>query len=154
ALLGGTGTIGTVSVTSSGVLAPGPSPGVSTTGILNTGSLTFADSSCQYDVTIAGPNAGTQYSQLNVTGNIILNNASLVPQLVAPPIPVLGQTYTIIKNLSNNPVNGTFGGLPEGSAINFSGVQMNISYHGNGGNDVVLTVTALPVFRVTGFPSP
>ena len=46
-------------------------------------------------------------------------------------------------------VSGTFSGLAEGATINLSGVVFTISYVGGDGNDVVLTVMAVPAVPTT-----
>ncbi|QVL30576.1 FG-GAP repeat protein [Telmatocola sphagniphila] len=133
ASLGGTGNIiRDVTVNAGGNLTPGVS-----TGVLNTGSVTFANSTSTYSVDIAGTTVGTNYSQLDVTGGINLNGATLSPTFGYTPAP--GDTFTIIKNLSNNPIVGTFNNLPEGSTFKTAQGTFRISYQGGSGHDVTLT---------------
>jgi hypothetical protein len=57
--------------------------------------------------------------------------------------PVVGDTFTVVKNSGSQPVIGTFTGLPEGAVIpDFlgSGLDATITYLGGEGNDVVLDV--------------
>ncbi|PYK07790.1 MAG: hypothetical protein DME61_11940 [Verrucomicrobia bacterium] len=127
ATLGGTGSIaGPVTVDSSSamsVLAPGlpTSPFV---GILNTGAVSFVGGAT-FSASMRGPNPGSGYTQLNVTGSVNLTNANLVTQLASSPAPVLGQVYTIIN--ATGPVSGTFIGYPEGTLINFGFATLAIS---------------------------
>ena len=61
----------------------------------------------------------------------------------------LGTSYTIIHNVDDLPITGTFNvmyngntyNLPEGAAWSFGGQTFVITYNGNGNNDVVLTRT-------------
>ena len=56
--------------------------------------------------------------------------------------PTLGQTFVVVDNDDADPVVGTFSGLPEGATINLNANQLQISYVGGSGNDIVLTVVA------------
>ena len=64
--------------------------------------------------------------------------------------PTVNDTFTIIDKQSTGAVAGTFLGLPEGGTFNAGGNQFAISYVGGNGNDVVLTVTAVPEPGVIG----
>jgi acetyl esterase/lipase len=50
-----------------------------------------------------------------------------------------GQSFVIIENDGNDPVNGTFSGRAEGSTFALGGATLTITYAGGDGNDVVLT---------------
>lgn len=142
--LGGSGTVGAVTVNSGGKIAPGTSP-----GILNAGNTSFSSGST-FAVEINGTTVGTGYDQLNVTGTVSLGSATL--SLSGSLTPVEGQTFTIIANDGTDAVTGTFNGLAEGAVIsNFlgTGFSAKISYVGGTGNDVVLTV-AIPDINVKG----
>jgi RHS repeat-associated protein len=105
-------------------------------------SVTLA-SGTQLSIDIAGTTADTQYSRLNVAGDVDLTGATLA--LGGSYSPQLGDTFTIVNNGGSKPVVGTFAGLPEGAAIpNFLGSPWaaTISYAGGDGNDVVLVVTS------------
>lgn len=130
ATLGGNGTIGLLASTN-GVVSPGNSPGK-----LNTGNLAMNSSSI-YLVELNGPDAGTGYDQLAVTGSVALGGAQLQVKLNYNPIP--GTEFVIISNDSNDPVQQTFAGLQEGAKFTAAnGTLLQISYHGGDGNDVVL----------------
>jgi autotransporter-associated beta strand protein len=134
--LGGTGTTGAVTVNSGGTLSPGTSP-----GILNvSGNLTLT-LGATYLVDLNGAVVGSQYDQTNVTGSVILGDATLSLNLGFTPI--VGTTFEIIQNDLSDPVNGTFLGLSEGAAFTAGGQMFTISYQGGDGNDVVLT-SAVP----------
>lgn len=129
ATLGGSGTIGSLAATN-GVVSPGNSPGKLTTGNL------AMHSSAVYAVELAGAAAGTGYDQLAVTGTVALGGAQL--QVTLSYGSVVGTEYILISNDSNDVVQQTFSGLPEGTKFSVSGVLFQITYKGGDGNDVVL----------------
>ncbi|MBV9493030.1 MAG: hypothetical protein JOZ54_02205 [Acidobacteria bacterium] len=137
ATLGGTGTIsGAVTVTG-GTVSPGLSP-----GILHTGNLGL-DSASTIGVELNGTTAGTQYDQVDVAGTVSLGNSAL--SLTLGYTPALGDSFTIVNNDSNEPVNGIFAGLTQGATFCAGGAQFQISYSGgSNNNDVVLTVVGAP----------
>ncbi len=138
ATLGGTGTVSTI--TALGIISPGNSP-----GILTSGDFTLS-SSAKFIAELTGPNPGAGgYDQLNVIGTNKLANATLtvVPAFTTAVLP--GQTFTIINNDASEPINGTFNGLAEGALITTNGFGFKISYVGGTGNDVVLTLTNIPL---------
>lgn len=129
-ILGGNGTANGMVDINNGVIAPGSSP-----GILNTGDL-FADSNAVYQAELNGLMPGTEHDQLNATGTISLNNATL--QLGGSYIPAgLNDVIVLINNDGADPATGIFADLPEGATINNNG-PLEISYIGGDGNDVVL----------------
>lgn len=132
-VLGGSGTVGAVTDTAGTI-----NPGLGATSILNTGNLSFGSSGV-YAVDLDGTTAGTSYDQLNVTGTINLTGATL--QVNLGYTPALGDTYTIIHNVEDTPITGTFAGLPQGGVITADGELFEIDYVGNAGNDVTLTRT-------------
>lgn len=139
--LKGTGTVGAVSM-SLGKVAPGLSP-----GILNTGNLSFSGGTLEIE--IGGATAGNGdgfHDQTNVTGTVDLgsNVTTLTTTLWNSFAPTVGQSYTIINNDSNDAVTGTFVGMADDSSFTQNGVTYTINYNGGDGNDVVLTVTAVP----------
>ncbi|WP_197451697.1 Calx-beta domain-containing protein [Rosistilla oblonga] len=131
---------------SSATLSPGPVGG---TGILSLGkSVRFVGSGNRVDIDLNGTTVGTQYDQVNLSGDIDLNDATLNVDLSYAA--VVGSTFTIIDNDLSDPIVGTFSGLSEGGLINVSGQSLQISYVGGTGNDVVLTaVTGVPVESAT-----
>jgi fibronectin-binding autotransporter adhesin len=142
--LGGTGNVlGTVA--SAGVIAPGNSP-----GILSTGNVTLTGGSLAIE--IGGPNAGntaSDHDQLDVTGSVSLGNGVAQLLLSGAYVPSVGDDFVIIDNdgaadfttgylldASNNP-------LYEGAPITFNGRTLFLSYNGGDGNDVVLNTAAI-----------
>lgn len=138
--LGGTGTVGPINMASmsSGTVAPG----TTVPGILNSNCLTLNDAAT-FSAKLNGTTPATGYSQLNATGVVALNDATL--NLSVGYVPQVGHTFTIINNDGNDPVMGTFGGLVEGSKFRAGGMEFQITYQGGDGNDVGLTVTTAPI---------
>lgn len=105
-------------------------------------------------IVINGTTVDAQYTQLNVAGAVNLSGVDLV--LSGSYVPVVGQTFLIVANDGTDAITGTFNGLAEGATItNFLGSAHNatISYLGigGGGNDVLLTVTAVLPVELAGF---
>jgi autotransporter-associated beta strand protein len=148
ATLGGNGIVGgTVSVADGGTVAPGAS-----SGILQTGSVTFASGSA-FDVQINGKNVGSEYDRLGVSGAVSLESATLDVSLAFTPD--FGDVFSIILNNGSDGVYGTFAGLPEGRVFTVTTGEhtatFQITYQGGDGNDVVLTTIdpSAPVFQGT-----
>ncbi len=122
------------------------SPGGSDPALLAVGNLTL-ENGAAYVTQLNGPTPDSDYSVLQVTGTVSLNQSDLRP---APgPNVQIGDTYKIIDNDGNDPVVGIFRGLSEGQTFHLVGVDgfgFTISYKGGDGNDVVLT--AVPTASV------
>ncbi|MFL5330019.1 MAG: beta strand repeat-containing protein [Gemmataceae bacterium] len=130
--LGGSGSVGTTTVTGTGKIAPGNSPGkLATVNIaFNSGSV--------INIELNGPNVGNDYDQLVVNGTVDLGGATLSPSLGYTPS--VGQVFKIIDNDgTGDAATGTFNGYIEGATVTISGVNFTISYQGGDGNDVTLT---------------
>lgn len=143
---------GTNSVTLSGIIAPGQSPGILTIA----GNLTFVAAST-YEVEIGGATAGTGagfHDQIDVTGTVIIGtNVSLSLLPFGGFVPTTGNAFVIVNNDEADAVTGEFAGLPEGTTIstNFlgSGLGATISYKGGTGNDVVIKTAGFTVSKTT-----
>jgi autotransporter-associated beta strand protein len=133
-VLGGTGAVSAVTISSIGTLDPGVS-----IGQFSTGNLTF-NSGSTYHVDLFGTTVGTQYDQTDVTGTVALNDATLNLQLGFTPS--AGDVFTIISNDGTDPISGRFNGLTEGSTVTIYSQPFRISYVGGDGNDVTLTAIA------------
>jgi autotransporter-associated beta strand protein len=148
ATIGGSGTVGALTISSGGFVNPGNSP-----GILNTGNYIQAGTLV---AEITGLTAGTQHDQVNVTGTVTLSGAL--------SILATGGTYAanniifLILNDDIDAVNGTFSGLAQGAtAATFGGFDWIISYEANstgssflGGNDVALRAIPEPSATLLG----
>lgn len=136
-ILKGNGTAGFIYVQDGARVNPGNSPGKLTA--LNEFSI-----SGTYDAEILN---AENYDQIAVGENYnnggsavaIYSNAILNPILYDGWAINQGDSFTIIDNLSNTPVQGTFDGLDEGAQLVVDGITFSITYVGGDGNDVVLT---------------
>jgi len=131
ATLSGNGsTDGAIIVNVGGTVAPGVSPG----------SLASAGLAMAFEATlfaeIEGPNPITQYDRLEVDGPVGLNGATLGVSLAYAPAD--GEEFTLIAQTGSEAVTGTFANLPEGASLQLGPVNLNVTYQGGTGNDVVL----------------
>jgi autotransporter-associated beta strand protein len=127
--LAGNGVTGLIS-SSKGKVTPGNSP-----GSLKTGAFTL-DTSSTLELDLNGTNAGVTYDQVSVIGAVNLGGAILHPMLGFNSAST--NKFVIIANDGNDPVVGTFHGLPEGATLTVGSAQFQITYQGGDGNDVVL----------------
>ncbi|HEX5222495.1 MAG TPA: autotransporter-associated beta strand repeat-containing protein, partial [Verrucomicrobiae bacterium] len=142
--VGGTGIVGNVDI-SLGRLSPGV--GHFGTGVLRTGHLAVTNGSIFRFETRDIPN-GIAYDRAEVTGSVRLDDANL--QLVLGSAGRSNIAYILILNDGNDPIQGTFNGLPEGATFMHDGGQFEITYQGGTGNDVILrqetpTTNSFPV---------
>ncbi|AWM41402.1 Extracellular serine protease precursor [Gemmata obscuriglobus] len=119
ATLGGTGTVGAVTVNPGGVLAPGTSPGI----LNSTGNLTFSAGST-FLVEVNGTTVGTQYDRYVTTGTANLNGATLGFNLGFTP--TLGDSFTILTAAGG--VSGAFNGLPDQGTFTLNNRVYQVSY--------------------------
>ncbi len=124
-----------------GTLTPGTSgtPGILTTNYLDIGSGGNLNVLLNGDTT-----AGTDYSQLAVTGDVNLYDANL--NITLGYTPGATDSYVIVNNQGSDPIDGTFNGLPQGALLLVGSDVFQISYTGGTGNDVVLTHVAADVW--------
>jgi autotransporter-associated beta strand protein/autotransporter passenger strand-loop-strand repeat protein len=133
--IGGTGTVGAVTVDSGGTFAPSD-PAQFTVASL---SLT---SGANFDEQIAGTSAGAGGYDQTIVGNggtVSLGNATLDLSFDSFQASV-GQVFEIIDNEGSSAVSGSFNGLAQGATFEADGDTFQISYTGGTGNDVTLTV--------------
>jgi autotransporter-associated beta strand protein len=141
ATLGGLGTVGRL-FGQGGTISPGDSTasGLGRLSVAGDATLTAAT---KLRFELFGTIAGTNYDQLNVTGNLAANQAML--QISMGFTGAVSNQYVII----NHPTGATstlFAGLPEGGIVTANnGASFRISYTGGDGNDTVLTQLALGV---------
>ncbi|MCI0684277.1 MAG: autotransporter-associated beta strand repeat-containing protein [Gemmataceae bacterium] len=143
-VLGGTGTISRPINVSGGTLAPGAS-----TGILNTGNVSFTSSSIFLAEINANATAGADYDQLNAAGMVTLNGAELT--LTGAITATTGPDILLIN--ATGGVSGQFGDMPEGTLVTVNGRTFQLTYAGGDGNDVALRTpvfTAGEVFAADG----
>jgi autotransporter-associated beta strand protein len=97
--------------------------------------------------TVLGPNP-LDINQIQIYSGTLSLNSRFLKATVAERLtvslaegftPTLGQQFTLVHNLTTNPVQGTFSGLSEGATFTVDGFTFQITYKGGAGNDVVLT---------------
>ena len=71
---------------------------------------------------------------------VSINNATLTFAPVGSGTLAHGTSFTVIDNISANPIIGTFANLPDGEILTSGGITVQANYHGGTGNDLVLTV--------------
>lgn len=131
--LAGKGSVGSTDC-SSGLVSPGI--GFYDTATLKLKSLVLTNGSTFRLETRAHPAGGWERDQAEVDGVVNLNGATLDLKLGAAGTNNIG--YMLIKNAGNDPIQGTFSGLPEGATFTQDGAQFQITYQSGDGNDVVL----------------
>jgi autotransporter-associated beta strand protein len=141
-LLQGDGeTVFEVTVNPGAEVRPGSSPGT-----LSVGNIVFEDGSL-FSIEINGPVVGTEYSSLEATGTVTLNNPLL--RIALGPAVTPGSEFRIIDNGSGSATAGAFDDLPEGQTFTLVGIDdigFSITYQGGDGNDVVLQ--SLPTLAI------
>jgi autotransporter-associated beta strand protein len=152
ATLGGTGTVGALTVDLGGTLAPGNSPGILNVNGAYTQNGTL---SLELNGTVAGT-LSNQHDQVNVTGSVTLNGllAATVGYVPAP-----NDLLFILLNddVGSDAVSGTFTGLAQGDTVTLDGYDWKISYTADsvggtflGGNDVALMAVPEPGAALLG----
>jgi autotransporter-associated beta strand protein len=136
--LGGTGSIsGPVTIgngTTKGTLLGGTAlaPGSLTINSM----LTFAPRSTYKWVLNRATLTAGKITALGVS----INNATLTFTPVGSGTLAHGTSFTVIDNISANPIVGTFANLPDGEILSSGGITVQANYHGGTGNDLILTV--------------
>lgn len=143
ATLGGSGTLGDLTIEAGGFHNPGNSP-----GIMNTGDYTMAGT---LNIEAIGNTPGVGgYDQVNVTGTVSLSGT--LAMAFSGGTYANGDLLFILLNDSNDVITGTFSGLAQDSIVtSYGGFDWKISYTadstGNtftGGNDVALMAVPEP----------
>lgn len=136
--LKGTGTASGLWVSNDAKIAPGNSPG----------KLTILNNYTQAGTYVAEILNATSYDQLAIGSTYTAPSGSPIYLQSTAKLEVSlfegwsikkDDKFTIIDNLSQRPVDGTFEGLAEGTQFTVGEAVFSISYVGGDGNDVVLT---------------
>lgn len=126
------------------------SPGDNEPALLATGNL-ILDTDSVLVIQVNGEIPGTDYSALEVTGSVVLNQA-IFRMALGEGIRA-GDDYKIIDNDGNDQVTGTFKDLSQNETFRIVGrdeVGFKINYQGGDGNDVVLSsIPTLSINDVT-----
>jgi len=152
ATIGGSGTVGDLTVSSGGFINPGNSP-----GILNvSGDYTQAG---LYTAEITGLTAGTEHDQINVTGSVDITGGSLTALFTAGTY-AANDLIFILLNDGEDAITGTYSGFAQGATvIEYDGFDWKISYTANftgstnsftGGNDIALMAIPEPKAALLG----
>jgi hypothetical protein len=146
--IGGNGTLaGPLTVNNGGTIAPGNAAA----GQLTTGDLTLSAGRLEIEI-----NSVNVHDVLRVNGAVNIANSTLVTSLLSVPSGNVGDIFYILINDLNDPIVGTFNGMPNGSTFAQNGNEYSISYFANyaddpalrsltGGNDIALQLlVAIP----------
>ena len=130
--LAGTGATGPVTAQSGATVLPGSSTG---SGLLSTGTFSLqsgAHLSLELGGTANTGTAGTQYSELSVTGSVTLGG-DLQISLFGGYTPKVNDIFYIILNDGIDSIPTRFSNAPsQGSTVTFGGVQYQLNYAANG----------------------
>jgi hypothetical protein len=133
--LGGTGTVnGSVQAGSNGTINAGaPTVTGNLTIVGNLTSTAANPVNVTVDITATASDLITANAGVDLTGSVLTLNST-------PGLEV-GRQITVINKTSAGPVTGTFVNLPQGTTFTDpAGNLLQITYIGDSGNDVVLTV--------------
>lgn len=145
ATLGGSGTVGALTIASGAFVTPGNSPGIFTVN----GNYTQAGT---YNSEITGTVAGAGgYDQIIVTGNVDITGGSFAA-LFSSGSYTLGDKLFILTNDGSDAITGSYSGFVQGATVaTYGGYDWAISYladaTGNtftGGNDIALMAVPEP----------
>ena len=145
ATLGGSGTVGALTIASGAFVTPGNSPGIFTVN----GNYTQAGT---YNSEITGTVAGAGgYDQIIVTGNVDITGGSFAA-LFSSGSYTLGDKLFILTNDGSDAITGSYSGFVQGARVaTYGGYDWAISYladaTGNtftGGNDIALMAVPEP----------
>jgi hypothetical protein len=146
-ILKGSGTANALDVYSGALIAPGNSPGTLT--VLESLYIDGGEYQAEilnkdaYDKIVVGEESTSSYGAVYLGSGARLNLVLLQDWSITQ-----GDQFTIIDNRSDEPVDGTFDGLEEGTQIIIDGAIFSITYVGGDGNDVVLTALNTGKFTV------
>ena len=79
-----------------------------------------------------------QFAQVRAS-TVTVSQADLGITLADGYRPPLNGSFLLVDNTGNQPINGTFNGLPQGSLLTVGKYTFKVSYVGGDGNDLVLT---------------
>jgi len=92
-------------------------------------------------VDLNGAMPGTEYDQIRCYGALPAMNLSGPLSVKLNYAANIGDSFLILNNEGQDPISGTFAGLPQGATIVDGGQVLQINYEGGAdNNDVVLTV--------------
>jgi autotransporter-associated beta strand protein len=151
ATLGGTGTVGALTIAEGGIFSPGNSPGIQT---VNGNYIQNGTLQVEIEGDTAGNGAGF-HDQVDVTGTVTLGNLSMLSLTTFSGTYAPNDLIFILLNDGTDAITGTFAGMAQGDVVsNFGGFDWQISYVADGdslgtpaftgGNDIALMAVAIP----------
>jgi fibronectin-binding autotransporter adhesin len=146
-LLTGRGFVGPITGNAGGTVAPGFG-GPQYQSALRSRDVTF-NSTTTFRTVITSSSPDFEGHKLQVAGAVNLGNSVLAIDVYSTFRPTNGASWVVIENDGNDPVAGTFGGLPEGATLAGEGWLFQVSYSGGTGNDVVLRRVPAPPATLT-----
>ncbi len=139
ATLGGGGMIaGATSINSGGFLAP--AVGTDRQAILTIESELSFNSGATYTYTYRAKGNKARTDRVEANGVTINEGATVALSGQVQGELSAGLRLPVIDNTGAGPINGTFSNLPEGAIVNLNGNNLQASYAGGDGNDLILTV--------------
>ncbi len=151
ARLGGSGTVGPLTIQTNGTVAPGTTG----SGILNVnGDYTqLGIYEAEIEGLVAGNSAGN-HDRIDVTGNVNITGGSL-NTMFSTFTPMNGDLIFILLNDGTDAITGTYAGYAQGAVVDtYGGYDWVISYNADsasntftgmpGGNDIALSATLIP----------
>jgi hypothetical protein len=153
--VGASGTLASTAVSTTGPVAVNGvlSPGGSSVASMSTGNLSFGSGGIMTVNLNGATTPGTDYDQINVTGTVVVSNATLRILVGSSPTLNVGDQFTIVANDGADAVNGPFVNGATIAAFDNPLYKFTANYAGGDGNDIVLTLTDIvpPLFLdVTG----
>src|SRR5690606_16314418 len=125
------------------IFTVGASPGCASIGTM------LLDDSDTIEIEIEGLTACTLFDQYEIIDALTLGDAQLDVQFTNGYLPEPNDSWMIFDNTFVGAVNGTFNGLAEGGTFIVDGYELEITYLGGNGNDIVLTVVSCPELTTT-----
>jgi len=119
-------------------LAPAVGSNVQATLMIQS-ALTF-NADATYTYTFRKNRNGTRTDQVIANG-VTINSGAMIALSGHTSVPLRqGLVLTLISNTSASPISGTFSNLPDGGIVTVNGNNLQASYSGGDGNDLMLTV--------------
>jgi autotransporter-associated beta strand protein len=142
-LVAGDGTVGPVTLTSSGGIAPARTADDPLSNLTIAGNLTYTDFT-PLGLTIVHFLPDGRSDGVTVRGAVRLNGILQIPRGGNAAAVPAGTHFRIIDNDGTDPVVGSFLGMPEGTIVGSAGGRyLRITYRGGDGNDVDLVADAV-----------
>ena len=117
-----------------------PSAGTNVQATLNIQSALTFNADATYTYTVRAKRNRAKTDKVVANGVTINSNATIALSGQIQRALRQGLVLTLISNTSLNPFSSTFSNLPDGSIVTINGNNLQASYSGGGGNDLILTI--------------